>query len=131
MARITWANIGPGIEVVTDPLNITATISSTAPALIIPMDALASGGLDVAASMSEVEKVMLAIHKRLKAWTKADANLNDSLIEVDAPTVGNTNRTSTTGVKGDFRTLDYAVSFYKPDAITSEFDPDKLDIPTP
>jgi hypothetical protein len=131
MARITWSSIGADIEVVTDTLDITATVSATAPALIIPMSALAPGGLDTVASMQQVEKVLLALHRQISTFTKAAANLNDSLMEVDSPTVGTTSRVNTANVQGSFRTLDYAVSFYKPDAITSEFDPDNLDIATP
>lgn len=130
MPRINWSNIGA--EVVTDPLNITADVSSTEPAIVIPMSALASGGLDSAESMDEVEKVMLAIFRQIKTFTKAEANLNDSFMEIDDPTIGGTTqRANTIGITSNFRTLDYAVSFYKPDAITVEFDPDNLTLSTP
>jgi hypothetical protein len=131
MSRITWVGVGPGIEVVSDLLNFSGTVSATDPALVIPMSALLSGGLNSALSMQQVEKVVLALHRQISTFTKAAANLNDSLMEVDAPTVGTTSRANTANVQGSFRTLDYAVSFYKPDAITSEFDPDNLDIATP
>lgn len=123
MARIQWTDIGTGIQVFTDLNTVTETIDATNPALVISLAALNGGGLDQPASMNEVEKVLLAIVRKVQNHTTAEANRDDSLLEIDEPRFGSTQRDS-----ANFRTMDYAMTFYKPDSITTAFDPDKLDV---
>ncbi|MBW4418318.1 MAG: hypothetical protein KME13_03710 [Myxacorys californica WJT36-NPBG1] len=96
------------------------TASPTAPVLIIPFDALASAGLDDAASMSDPDKVFGAILKLARVFTQADTD-EESGIEVGTPrktfvTRGNTQKIG----------HDYSVTVYTADTTPAEFDPDSV-----
>lgn len=96
------------------------TASPTAPALVIPFDALSSAGLDDAASMSDPDKVFGAILKMVRVFTLADTE-EESGIEVGAPRKSFVTRG--TGVKIGYN---YDVTIYTADTTASEFDPDSV-----
>ena len=73
MARISWSDLGTGIELATSTTAIAATISPTQPAIVIPMSALLAAGLNDVGSMDEPEKVLLAILKKVQAFSSAAA----------------------------------------------------------
>jgi hypothetical protein len=111
---------GIGAQVVTDPLDITATLSATNPALVIPMSALADVGLSVALSMSLPDPVFFAIFKKVYRFSRADID-EKTFVEVSEPSLNLATR------DGKFmETLDYRISAYRLRSQNIDFDPDQL-----
>jgi hypothetical protein len=111
---------GPGSQVVTDVADITATISATNPAIVIPMSALASTGLSVPASMSLPDPVFFALLKKVHVFSRADVD-EKTFLEVSEPTLNLATR------DGKFvEALDYRISAYRNRSQTVDFDPDQL-----
>jgi hypothetical protein len=111
---------GTGSQVVTDVADITATISATNPALVIPMSALTSTGLSVAASMSLPDPVFFALFKKVYLFSRADVD-EKTFVEVSEPSLNLATR------DGKFmETLDYRISAYRLRSQNIDFDPDQL-----
>jgi hypothetical protein len=114
---------GPGSQVVVDTADITATISPTNPALVIPMSALASTGLSVVASMSLPDPVFFAIFKKVYSFSRADVD-EKTYLEVSEPALNLTSRDGKV-----VESLDYRISAFRNRSQVIDFDPDQL-VPT-
>ena len=115
---VTTDYFGAGSQVVTADTQVTATVN--APALIIPFAALSAAGLNVAASMSDPDKVLAAIIKYAYTFTKADT-AEESGIEVSDPRRSFVTRGNQTRIA-----FDYSVTVYLPDTTPTIPDPDDV-----
>jgi hypothetical protein len=89
MSKPTIAQIfGVGAKVITDPLDVAMnTVTEANPAMVIPLSALTPIGLlNLAASMSDPEKVLTAIMNISTAWYVPTAQKTPLLRH---PTFGN------------------------------------------
>lgn len=113
---------GPGSQVVTDVLDITAEISATNPAIVIPLSALASTGLSDVASMMLPDPVFFAIFKKVYLFSRTDVD-EKTFVEISEPSLNLATR------DGKFvETLDYRVSAYRLRSQSIDFDPDQLTV---
>jgi hypothetical protein len=123
MAKPLIAQIfGTGAVVITDPLDVPVTVSATNPALVIPMTALTAGLLSVVASMSDPEKVFIAILNIATAWYRSD-NTEDPIIEAADIRESNITRRNQR-----HRGFAYEFTAHQPLAATPTVDPDTIDV---
>jgi hypothetical protein len=111
---------GTAAQVVTDLSSVTATISASNPALVIPFSGLNATGLTEVASMAYADPLALAILKLIHIFTKSDVDELTS-IEILDPTLN-------LGTRGGkvVEVMDYRLSAYRARSQVVDFDPDQL-----
>lgn len=84
MAKPTFADILPGVEVVEDVADIAATVSPTSPGVFIPWTLFSAQGVDNLESLDNPEAVLTAIIMAAKNFYRTDTTEQPN-IEYDEP----------------------------------------------
>ena len=122
MAKPTLQQLfGTTAIVIDDPLDVPATVSETNPALVIPMSALSVGLLNNPASMSDGEKVLVALLNQVTAWYRGD-NTEDPLLEASE-----IREATQTRRNARHRSYSYEITAFQPLPATPTIDPDTID----
>jgi hypothetical protein len=123
MAKPTIPQLfGVGTVVITDPLDVPDTISAANPALVIPYTALNAGLLNVIASMSDPEKILVALLNIITSWYQTD-NTEDPIFEATA-----VREATQTRRNQRMRSYAYELTAYRPLPTTPTIDPDTIDV---
>lgn len=125
MAKPTLAQVfGAGSIVITDPLDASLnSVSAAAPALVIPFAALSSIGLlNVAASMSDPEKLLVALMNISTNWYRSDAT-EDPIIEAS-----DIRESTVTRRNQKMRAYSFEYTVHKPLPASPTIDPDTIDV---
>lgn len=123
MAKPTLIQIfGAGTQVIDDATDVPATITAANPALLIPMSALSAGLLTVVDSMSDPEKVLIAVLNMATAWYRSD-NTEDPIIEAAEVRESNITRRNQR-----HRGFAYEFTAHQPLPATPTVDPDTIDL---
>ncbi len=123
MAKPTITQLfGTGTTVISDPLDVPVTVSATNPALVIPFTALNAGLLNVVASMTDPEKVLVALMNIITAWYLSD-NTEDPIIEATA-----VREATQTRRNQRMRSYSFELTAYRPLPTSPTIDPDTLDV---
>jgi hypothetical protein len=123
MAKPTIVQLfGVGTAVISDPLDISPAISATNPALVIPYTALNAGLLSVVDSMSDPEKILVAMLNMITEWYQTD-NTEDPIFEATA-----IREATQTRRNQRMRSYSYELTAYRPLPTTPTIDPDTIDI---
>lgn len=88
MATPTFSDILPGVEVVENVNDITATVSASAPGVFIPWSFFQAAGVTDVATLDNVEGVLAAIVYYPYTWYRSDATEQPNIeYDPERPTI--------------------------------------------
>lgn len=123
MAKPTLKQLfGNSSIILADPADLPSSISAANPALVIPLQSLSEGLLNVSDSMGDGEKIAIALFNIMATWYRADST-EDPIIEASE-----VRESSVTRRSQRMRAFSFEFTVHKPLPSTPTIDPDLIDI---
>jgi hypothetical protein len=113
---------GVGASLIDDAADVPATVTAANPAILIPMSALSAGLLTAVESMTDPEKVLIALLNIATTWYRSD-NTEDPIIEAAEIRESNITRRNQR-----HRGFAYEFTAHQPLPASPTVDPDTIDL---